>query len=33
MLLYGIPYLALLTLLYRLRAPKTHPDADLASEE
>jgi AAT family amino acid transporter len=32
MLLYGIPFLALLTLLYRLRAPKTHPDADLAKD-
>jgi AAT family amino acid transporter len=32
MLLYGIPFLALLALLYRLRAPKTHPDADLAKD-
>jgi L-asparagine transporter-like permease len=32
MLLYGIPFLSMLTLLYRLRAPKTRPDADLATE-
>jgi L-asparagine transporter-like permease len=32
MLLYGIPFLALLTLLYWLRAPKTRPDADLSTE-
>jgi AAT family amino acid transporter len=32
MLLYGIPFLALLTLLYWLRAPKTCPDADLSAE-
>jgi amino acid transporter, AAT family len=31
MLLYGIPFLAVLTLLYRLRAPKTRPDADLST--
>jgi L-asparagine transporter-like permease len=33
MLLYGIPFLALLTVLYWLRAPKTCPDADLSTEE
>ena len=33
MLLYGIPFLALLTLLYWLRAPKNRPDADLSTEE
>jgi L-asparagine transporter-like permease len=33
MLLYGIPFLALLIVLYRVRAPKTMPDADLAIEE
>jgi L-asparagine transporter-like permease len=31
-LLYGIPFLALLTLLYWLRAPKTRPDADLSEK-
>lgn len=30
MLLYGIPFLALLSLLYRLRAPRTRPDDDLS---
>jgi L-asparagine transporter-like permease len=33
MLLYGIPFLALLTVLYWLRAPKNRPDADLSAEE
>jgi L-asparagine transporter-like permease len=33
MLLYGIPFLALLTLLYWLRAPKTRPDAVLSIED
>ncbi len=33
MLLYGIPFVALLTVLYWLRAPKHRPDADLSSEE
>lgn len=32
MLLYGVPFLGLLTLLYRLRAPKTRPEAELAAE-
>jgi L-asparagine transporter-like permease len=32
MLLYGIPFLALLTLLYWLRAPKTRPDDNLSKE-
>ena len=32
MLLYGLPFLALLMLLYWLRAPKTRPDADLSTE-
>jgi L-asparagine transporter-like permease len=32
MLLYGVPFLGLLTLLYRLRAPKRRPDAELAAE-
>lgn len=32
MLLYGIPFLGLLVVLYRLRAPKTRPDADLGAE-
>jgi hypothetical protein len=32
MLLYGIPFLALLMLLYWWRAPKNHPDADLSTE-
>jgi L-asparagine transporter-like permease len=32
MLLYGIPFLALLTLLYWLRAPKTRPDDNLSVE-
>jgi len=33
MLLYGIPFLALLTLLYWLRAPKNRPDAVLSIED
>jgi L-asparagine transporter-like permease len=33
MLLYGIPFLALLTLLYWLRAPKNCPDAILSIED
>ena len=33
MLFYGIPFLALLTVLYWLRAPKNRPDADLSTEE
>lgn len=33
MLLYGIPFLVLLIVLYRVRAPKTRPDADLCAEE
>jgi amino acid transporter, AAT family len=32
MLPYGIPFLGLLIVLYRLRAPKTRPDADLSTE-
>ena len=33
MLLYGIPSLALFTVLYWLLAPKDRPDADLSLED
>ena len=33
MLLYGIPFLVLLIVSYRMRTPKTRPDADLYAEE
>jgi amino acid transporter, AAT family len=33
MLVYGVPFLVLLIVLYWLRAPKTRPDADLSTED